>query len=186
MTNNTDPVRALIAKWRRETLMACARELESAISQQPASAGEEIMVNAAHDVFILPLQPSGLSSGPRFVVHVPAPEQHPAEVYIDFPQVGTSGPFPVINGKVTLPDVTMNDLIRYARTGYVEQPASDTNTPYAQESVVQRIQQAMNELRPPEKLSETKAEYWKAGARAAVAAVNAALRAEAGMGDGNG
>lgn len=33
------------------------------------------MVNAAHGVFTLPLQPSGLSSGPRFVVHVPPPEQ---------------------------------------------------------------------------------------------------------------
>jgi len=50
--------------------------------QQPA-AGEEIMVNAAHDVYTLPLQPSGLDGkGPRFVVHVPGPEQtapQPAE-----------------------------------------------------------------------------------------------------------
>lgn len=43
---------------------------------QPA-VGEEIMVNAARDVFTLPLQPSGLSSGPRFVVHVPGPDQQP-------------------------------------------------------------------------------------------------------------
>src|SRR5690606_2685865 len=55
------------ATWER--LMA---EVESALAQQPAAIGEEIMVNTAHDVFILPLQPSGLSSGPRFVVHVPA------------------------------------------------------------------------------------------------------------------
>src|SRR5690606_504426 len=48
-------------------------------AQKPAAAGEEIMVNAAHDVYTLPLQPSGLSSGPRFVVHVPGPEQ-PAAV----------------------------------------------------------------------------------------------------------
>lgn len=41
--------------------------------------GEEILVNAAHDVYTLPLQPSGLSSGPRYVVHVPGPEQ-PAAV----------------------------------------------------------------------------------------------------------
>lgn len=40
--------------------------------QQPAAAGEEILVNSVHGVFILPLQPSGLLSGPRFVVHVPA------------------------------------------------------------------------------------------------------------------
>jgi hypothetical protein len=63
------------ATWER--LMA---EVESALAQQPAAVGEEIMVNAAHDVFTLPLQPSGLSSGPRFVVHVPAPEQQPAAV----------------------------------------------------------------------------------------------------------
>jgi hypothetical protein len=47
--------------------------------ERSASVGEEIMVNAAHDVFTLPLQPSGLSSGPRFVVHVPAPEQQQGE-----------------------------------------------------------------------------------------------------------
>jgi hypothetical protein len=52
-----------------------ARALSEALAQQPAAAGEEIMVNAAHDVYTLPLHPSGLSSGPRFVVHVPGPEQ---------------------------------------------------------------------------------------------------------------
>lgn len=51
-----------------------------ALAQQPAAGGEEIMVNAAHDVYTLPLQPSGLSSGPRFVVHVPGPEQPAAPV----------------------------------------------------------------------------------------------------------
>src|SRR5690606_17895298 len=45
---------------------------------QPPSEGEEIMVNTPYDVFTLPLQPSGLSSGPRFVVHVP--EQPAAEI----------------------------------------------------------------------------------------------------------
>ena len=40
------------------------------------AVGEEIMVNTPYDVLTLPLQPSGLSSGPRFVVHVPGPE-HP-------------------------------------------------------------------------------------------------------------
>lgn len=43
-------------------------------TQQPA-VDEEIMVNTPYDVYILPLQPSGLTSGPRFVVHVPGPEQ---------------------------------------------------------------------------------------------------------------
>jgi len=51
-----------------------------ALAQQPAAGvGEEIMVNTPYDVFTLPLQPSGLSSGPRFVVHVPGPQQ-PAAV----------------------------------------------------------------------------------------------------------
>jgi hypothetical protein len=54
-----------------------AARLTAAMSQ-PAE-GEEIMVNTPYDVFTLPLQPSGLSSGPRFVVHVPGPEQ-PAAV----------------------------------------------------------------------------------------------------------
>lgn len=45
---------------------------------QPETAGEEVMVNTPYDVFTLPLQPSGLSSGPRFVVHVPAPEPQPS------------------------------------------------------------------------------------------------------------
>lgn len=54
--------------WRGQILSM--NELAS--MAQPA-VGEEIMVNAAHDVYTLPLQPSGLDgSGPRFVVHVPA------------------------------------------------------------------------------------------------------------------
>ena len=48
------------------------------VNQQPVE-GEEIMVNTPYDVFTLPLQPSGLGGkGPRFVVHVPGPEQQPA------------------------------------------------------------------------------------------------------------
>src|SRR5690606_21070883 len=41
--------------------------------------GEDIMVNTPYEVFTLPLQPSELSGGLRFVVHVPGPEQ-PAAV----------------------------------------------------------------------------------------------------------
>lgn len=63
----------------KETNAAYER-LKIALAQQPASVGEEIMVNAAHGVFTLPLQPSGLSGGPRFVVHVPAPEQRAREM----------------------------------------------------------------------------------------------------------
>lgn len=57
--------------WRGQILSM--NEL-SAVAQD----GEEIMVNAPHDVYTLPLKPSGLTSGPRFVVHVPAPAQQPA------------------------------------------------------------------------------------------------------------
>ncbi len=55
--------------WRGQILSM--NELASVA--QPAE-GEEIMVNTPYDVFTLPLRPSGLSSGPRFVVHVPGPE----------------------------------------------------------------------------------------------------------------
>ena len=61
--------------WRGQILSM--NELAS--MAQPA-VGEEIMVNAAHDVLTLPLQPSGLSSGPRFVVHVSGPEQPEPDV----------------------------------------------------------------------------------------------------------
>lgn len=57
------------------------REAARALAQKPA-IGEEIMVNAAHDVYTLPLQPSGLSSGPRFVVHVPGPEERPQKAVV--------------------------------------------------------------------------------------------------------
>lgn len=46
------------------------------------------------------------------------------EIYIDFPQVGTAGPFQIVGGIIQLPDETMNDLIRHARTGYAPQPAA--------------------------------------------------------------
>jgi len=61
--------------WRGQILSM--NELASVA--QPAE-GEEIMVNTPYDVFTLPLRPSGLSSGPRFVVHVPGPDQQPAAV----------------------------------------------------------------------------------------------------------
>lgn len=48
----------------------------------------------------------------------------PDEIYVDFREVGTAGPFPIVDGRVVLPDVTMNDLINHARTGYVATPLS--------------------------------------------------------------
>lgn len=38
-----------------------------------------------------------------------------------------------------------------------------------------KLQQAADSLRPPERLTELRAEYWKAGAVAAIEAMNAAL-----------
>ena len=40
------------------------------------------------------------------------------QVIIDFAQVGTAGPFPVVNGHVKLPDATMQDLARMLRPTY--------------------------------------------------------------------
>ena len=40
------------------------------------------------------------------------------QVIIDFPQVGTAGPFPVVDGRVSLPDSTMQDLVRMLRPTY--------------------------------------------------------------------
>ena len=51
-------------------------ETSNAQGEWVPGEGEEIMVNTPYDVFILPLRPSGLDGkGPRFVVHVPGPEQ---------------------------------------------------------------------------------------------------------------
>lgn len=81
MTTNTDVHTCSYYCERPGCIRAQRDELVArltAAQQQPAE-GEEIMVNTPYDVFTLPLQPSGLSSGPRFVVHVPGPEQ-PAAV----------------------------------------------------------------------------------------------------------
>lgn len=43
-------------------------------------------------------------------------------ITIEFPCVGAAGPFPVVDGVVKLPDVTMNNLIHRARIGYVLAP----------------------------------------------------------------
>ena len=53
-----------------------------AAEQQPTE-GEEIMVNTPHGVFTLPLHPSGLSRGPRFVVHVPELQRESVTVRYD-------------------------------------------------------------------------------------------------------
>lgn len=65
---------SLAAAWGARTSDA---QQQGGRAEQPPVEGEEIMVNAGHDVFILPLQPSGLSSGPRFVVHVPGQPASP-------------------------------------------------------------------------------------------------------------
>ena len=45
----------------------------------------------------------------------PPAEQQAEQVIIDFSQVGTAGPFPVVDGRVSLPDSTMQDLARMLR-----------------------------------------------------------------------
>jgi hypothetical protein len=66
-----------LLKQTQELLIAAREKHE----QQPAE-GEEIMVNTPYDVFTLPLHPSGLPDGPRFVVHAPGPEQPAADQFI--------------------------------------------------------------------------------------------------------
>ena len=52
------------------------------------------------------------------------------QVIIDFAQVGTAGPFPVANGRVSLPDATMQDLARMLRPTYeAEQQAAPKAAP---------------------------------------------------------
>ena len=60
----------------------------------------------------------------------PPAEQQAAQVTIDFSQVGTAGPFPVVNGRVSLPDSTMQDLVRMLRPTYeAEQQAAPQPAP---------------------------------------------------------
>ena len=60
----------------------------------------------------------------------PPAEQQAAQVIIDFSQVGTAGPFPVVNGRVSLPDATMQDLARMLRPTYeAEQQAAPKTAP---------------------------------------------------------
>ena len=60
----------------------------------------------------------------------PPAEQQATQVIIDFPQVGTAGPFPVVDGRVSLPDSTMQDLVRMLRPTYeAEQQAAPKAAP---------------------------------------------------------
>lgn len=60
----------------------------------------------------------------------PPAAQQAAQVIIDFSQVGTAGPFPVANGRVSLPDATMQDLARMLRPTYeAEQQAAPKAAP---------------------------------------------------------
>lgn len=57
------------------------------------------------------------------------------------------------------------------------------------DGIVVRIQAALGELRAPSHITELRQEYWKAGARAAIAAINSATTpppAELGKGRGRG
>lgn len=62
----------------------------------------------------------------------PPAEQQAAQVIIDFSQVGTAGPFPVANGRVSLPDATMQDLARMLRPTYEAEQQAQTDAVYAE------------------------------------------------------
>ena len=64
------------------------------------------------------------------VEQAPAAINSGAEIIIDFSQVGTAGPFPVVDGRVSLPDATMLDLARMLRPTYeAEQQAAPKAAP---------------------------------------------------------
>lgn len=46
-----------------------------------------------------------------------------AQARIDFPGIGLAGPFPIVNGDVSIPPETMSDLAHHFRMGYVAQQA---------------------------------------------------------------
>jgi hypothetical protein len=62
-------------------------------------------------------------------------EQQAAQVIIDFSQVGTAGPFPVVNGRVSLPDATMLDLVHMLWPTYEAQAQQAAPQQEAQEPV---------------------------------------------------
>ena len=68
---------------------------------------------------------SGHAAGRRRAAPAASPTP-PAEqqVIIDFAQVGTAGPFHVVNGRVKLPDATMQDLARMLRPTYEAEQAA--------------------------------------------------------------
>ena len=77
----------------------------------------------------------------------PPADQQAAQVIINFPQVGTAGPFPVVDGRVSLPDSTMQDLVRMLRPTYeAEQqaqpaPAPLSEMPYEKRKAIQEGEQ---------------------------------------------
>ena len=60
------------------------------------------------------------------------PDQQAAQVIINFPQVGTAGPFPVVDGRVSLPDSTMQDLVRMLRPTYEAEQQAQPGAVYAE------------------------------------------------------
>ncbi|WP_440111684.1 hypothetical protein [Acidovorax sp. BL-A-41-H1] len=48
-------------------------------------------------------------------------QPRPASVMVDFAQVGTAGPLPVVNGRVSLPDTNMQDLVHMLRPTFEAQ-----------------------------------------------------------------
>ena len=65
------------------------------------------------------------------VLRLAASPTPPAEqqVIIDFVQVGTAGPFHAVNGRVKLPDATMQDLARMLRPTYEAEQAAPKAAP---------------------------------------------------------
>ncbi|RRN78508.1 hypothetical protein EIM50_13545 [Pseudoxanthomonas sp. SGD-10] len=106
---DSGPILRNMRRWHERLTAALAAP------KQPAS-GEEIMVNTPYDVFTLPLQPSGLLSGPRFVVHVPLPEQ----------PVVPSGE--AVGDWVLVPRTPTDAMLRAAQDAWMNDPLRRTTT----------------------------------------------------------
>ena len=113
-------------RWQDYRDVALAAINAFSAAQQPTK-GEEITVNTPHGVFILPLHPSGLSSGPRFVVHVPEPQRESVTVRYDLSPAQTESAIrdALIRMGWTPPEGESVATVRVERERAETAPASD-------------------------------------------------------------
>ncbi|MCR4146759.1 hypothetical protein NUK37_20915, partial [Alcaligenes faecalis] len=121
--------RATAMRSMDSLIQVCRTMLNAAPVAAQAQLGEDIIVNCPDNVYTLPLQSSGLTQGPRFVVHVPAQTSASAELECshcggtgdvsgEYPGVacpacgGTGKAAPVAAQATTRPTVTLGMIAR--------------------------------------------------------------------------